>query len=142
VIDEAEQRVGEADDLQQRAETMVHTALVGAAKLLGQPALRENLKQGKGEAFIDALLGATDAESLASVLAEQLSADPKGADLIAKYLKKIQVNGIRLSDFKPSKTTLEKDDIDAVVDEFRAFLDSAFKSDGKQQSVVVEFKEQ
>lgn len=141
VIDEAEQHVSEADQLQQRAETMVHTTLVGAAKLLGQPALRENLEQGKGEAFIDAILGATDAESLASVVAEQLSADPKRADLIAKYLKKIQVNGIRLSDFRPSKTTLERGDIDAVVGEFRAFLDSAFKSDGKQQSVVVEFKE-
>lgn len=140
-IDQAQQHVDEADQLQQRGESLVHSALIGAAKLLGQPALRENLEQGKGDAFIDAVLGAADAEALTSVLAEQLFADPKLADLIAKYLKKIQVNGIRLSDFKPSKTTLEKDDINAVVEEFRAFLDSAFKSDGKEQSVVVEFKE-
>ena len=140
-IDEAQQHVDAADAIGQKATTTVRLALVGAAKLLGQSALRENLEQGKGEAFIDNLLGAKDAESLASVLAEQLSADPKQAKLIAKYLKKIQVNGIRISDFKPSKTTLEKGDIDTVVNEFRAFLDSAFKSDGKEQSVVVEFKE-
>lgn len=140
-VDDAQQYIDNADQIQARAESLVQVALVAAAKLLGQPALRENLEQGKGDPFIDAVLEATNADALASVLADQLSTDPKQADLIAKYLKKIQVNGIRLSDFKPSKTTLEKGDITLVVEEFRAFLDFAFESDGKEQSVVVELKE-
>jgi hypothetical protein len=74
-------------------------------------------------------------------LAEQLSDDSERAGLIAKYLKKIQVHGLRLSDFKPSKKTVEKSDVDAVVNEFRSFLESAFKSDGKQHSIILEFKE-
>ena len=140
-IDEADQHIVDAEQIQQQAEQHVHSAIVGAANLLRQPALRENLEQGKGDAFIDAVLAAVDAESLAILLAEQLSANPTHAQTIAKFLKKIQVNGIRLSDFKPSKTTLEKNDVNAVVEEFRKFLDSAFESDGKQQSVVVEFKD-
>lgn len=141
VIDEAHQHIADADQFQQQAEVAVHKSLVNAAALLQQPALRENLEQGKGETFIDAILSATDPESLATVLAEQLSVDAGRVKLIAKYLKKIQVNGIRLSDFKPSKTTVEKGEIATVIDEFRAFLESAFESDGKEQSVVVEFKE-
>ena len=141
VVDEADDHVANADQIQSNTESMIHHALVNAAALLQQPALRENLEQGKGEAFIDAILEAKDPDALAAVLAEKLSAAAELAKIIAKYLKKIQVMGIRLSDFKPSKTTVEKQDVDAVVEEFRTFLDSAFKSDGKQQSVVVEFQE-
>lgn len=141
VIDEAEGHVTAADQTQAKAEAMVHQSLVNAAALLQQPALRENLQQGSGEPFIDGLLAAADAEALASYLAQQLSDDPERAALIAKYLKKIQVHGIRLSDFKPTKKTVEKNDVDTVVNEFRSFLEAAFKSDGKPQSIIVEFKE-
>ena len=39
-------------------------------ELLQQPALRENLEQGKGDDFIDTLLTTSDPESLASVLSD------------------------------------------------------------------------
>lgn len=140
VIDDTDSHIETANQIQDRAVSMVLQSLINAAALLQQPALRENLEQGSEEPFIAGLLSASDAEALASYLAKELSSDAIQAELIAKYLKKIQVHGVRLSDFRPSKKTVEKNDLDIVVNEFRAFLESAFISDGKQ-SVVVEFKE-
>ena len=114
--------------------------LVAAAKLLQQPALRSLLEQGKAEAFIAEVLAAGDPEALATVLAARLSASPDCAKLLAKYLKKIQVKPVRLSDFHPTQSTIERENIEQVVGEFREFLESAFAADGQKQSVVVEFR--
>lgn len=141
VVDGADDHLANAAEIQANADSMVHHALVNASALLQQPALRENLEQGRGEAFIDAILETKAPDALAAVLAEKLSADAELVNVIAKYLKKIQVMGIRLSDFKPSKTTVERQEIEEVVNEFKQFLESAFEFDGKQQSVIVEFKE-
>ena len=47
---------------------------------------------------------------------------------------------VRLQDFHPSKATIEKDEIDEVVGEFRQFLESAVDDDGKSQSTILEIK--
>lgn len=141
VVDEAVGHIETACTVQAKGEAMVSQALVNAAVLLRQSALRENLEQGLGEPFIAGMLAEKDDESLADYLARELSVAPQMADLIAKYLKKIQVNSLRLTEFKPSKKTIERSEIDEVVGEFRNFLESAFGPNGKQQSVIVEFKE-
>jgi hypothetical protein len=41
---------------------------------------------------------------------------------------------------KPSKTKVEKGDIEAVVGEFRGFLERAVDGDGKSQSTILEIK--
>jgi hypothetical protein len=43
-------------------------------------------------------------------------------------------------DFKPSKTKVEKGDIETVVGEFRKFLERAVDGDGKNQSTILEIK--
>jgi hypothetical protein len=98
------------------------------------------LYEVKGEGFIAEVLAAVDPEALATVLADRLSASQDCAKLLAKYLKKIQVKPVRLSDFHPSQSTIERESIEQVVAEFREYLESAFTSDGQKQSVVVEFK--
>ncbi len=47
---------------------------------------------------------------------------------------------LHLHDFKPSKTKVEKADIDTVVGEFRKFLEKAVDGDGKSQSTILEIK--
>jgi hypothetical protein len=60
--------------------------------------------------------------------------------LLAKYLRKIVVKTIHLRDFQPTKTKVEKGDIETVVAEFRKFLEAAADGDGKGQSTILEIK--
>ena len=110
------------------------------ASLLRQPALRSLLEQGKQEQFIADVLAAPDDEKLADLLAERIPADPGNAKLLAKYLKRIVVKVIHLNDFQPSKTKVEKGDIETVVGEFRKFLETAVGADGAEQSTIVEIR--
>ena len=98
------------------------------------------LQQGDREPFIIEVLKAPDAEKLADLLALRIPADPAHAKLLDKYLKRIVVRVVRLQDFHPSKATIEKGQIDEVVDEFRRFLESAVDGDRKSQSTILEIK--
>jgi hypothetical protein len=98
------------------------------------------LEQGKQENFIADVLEAADDEKLAAMLSEYIPADQANAKLLAKYLKKITVKVIHLSDFHPTKSKVEKREIESVVGEFRKFLDNAVDGDGKGQSTILEIK--
>lgn len=139
-IDEADQRVAEAEEALTKATSEVQAALMNIASLLRQPALVSLLEQGKQEQFIADVLTASSDEKLAEILAEQIPADPAHAKLLAKYLKKIVVKIVHLHDFQPSKTKVEKGDIETVVGEFRKFLQTAVDGDGKGQSTILEIK--
>jgi hypothetical protein len=110
------------------------------ASLLRQPALRALLEQGKQEKFITDVLGREDDEKLADLLIERVPADQSNCKLLAKYLKKIVLKVIHLHDFQPSKTKVEKGDIETVVGEFRHFLETAVDGDGEGQSTILEIK--
>ena len=86
------------------------------------------------------MLAAPDDDTLADILAERIAADPGNARLLARYLKRIVVRVIRLSDFKPSKTKVNKGDIEAVVGEFREFLETALGADRAEQSTIAEIR--
>jgi len=47
---------------------------------------------------------------------------------------------VHLHDFLPSKTKVEKGDIETVVCEFRKFLETALDADGKSQFTILEIK--
>lgn len=141
-VDHAEQHIEQAENAERQAIALVRGVLVGAAKLLQQPALQSLLEQGKTEVFIAEVLTRVDPEAVATALAIRLSASPDCAKLLAKYLKKIQVKPVRLSEFRPTHSTIERDNIEKVVEEFRKFLEAAFTvdGDGKSQSTILEIK--
>ena len=139
-IDEADQLVAGAETALEEATAEVQSALVNIASLLRQPTLRTNLEHGKEEQFIAEVLAAPDDDNLADLLAKCVPTDPNNAKLLAKWLKKIVVRAVRLADFRPSKTKIEKGDIDSVVGEFRTFLEAAVDGDGKSQSTILEIK--
>jgi hypothetical protein len=139
-VDDADQLVAEAEEAHGKAQGVVRSALVNMASLLRQPALRSLLEQGKQEPFIADVLAAPGDEKLADILAERIPADQGNAELLAKYLKRIVVRVIHLHDFKPSKTKVEKADIDTVVGEFRKFLETALDGDARAESTIVEIR--
>lgn len=65
---------------------------------------------------------------------------PGYARLLAKYLKKIVVKVVHLHEFRPTKTKVEKGDVETIVGEFRTFLETAVDGDGKSQSTILEIK--
>ncbi len=139
-VDDAHQLVAEAEEAVERARKVVWSSLVNLASLLRQPALRSLLEQGNNEPFIVEVLAASNEDALAEILEERIAADPGNAKLLARYLKRIVVRVIRLSDFRPSKTMVDKGDIEAVVGEFREFLETALDADGAEQSTIGEIR--
>ena len=139
-VDEADELVAAAEEALEQAKGEVQAALLNMASLLRQPALRSLLEQGKQEKFIADVLAAASDDKLADLLAECVPADPANAKLLAKYLKKIVVKVVHLNEFHPTKTKVEKDDIESVVGEFRKFLETAVGGDGDGNSVIVELK--
>ncbi len=139
-VDDADQLVAEAEEVHAKAKGVVRSALVNMASLLRQPALRSLLEQGPQEPFIADVLAAPGDEELADLLAERMPGDSANARLLARYLKRIVVKVIHLNEFHPTKTKVEKGDIQAVVGEFRAFLETAMDGDGKGQATILEIK--
>jgi hypothetical protein len=139
-VDEAESWVARAEEARRVSEGAIRSALVNIASLLRQPALRSLLEQGRREQFIADVLSATSDEQLADLLAECVPVNPDNAKLLGKYLKKIIVKVVHLHEFQPSKTKIEKGDIETVVSEFRNFLENAVDGDGKSQSTILEIK--
>ncbi len=139
-VDQTDELIREAKEAGEQARSLIRAELVSVAGLLRQPALWSLLEQGRKEQFIAEVLATIDAESLADLLAGRLADDPEGAALLAKYLKRVVVKVVRFQDFKPAKSTVERGDVEAVVDDFRQFLQGAFGRDGKDQSVIVDLQ--
>jgi hypothetical protein len=139
-VDEADDLVAAAEAVLEQAKGKVRAALLNVASQLRQPALRSLLEQGKKEKFIADVLDAANDEKLADLLAATVPEDPANAKLLAKYLKHIVVKVIHLNEFHPTKTKVEKGDIESVVGEFRKFLETAVDDDGKGQSTILEIK--
>lgn len=125
--------------------TVLQAALLDKTTLLYSDALRSRLVQGKGKPFIAALLKAGSPQELAHTLVKEL-AMPSGGEteakleLLRRYLQRITVRKVRLSDFKPGKHTLEKADVPRVVQEFEQFLTEQFNSTGEDELPVIEIE--
>ena len=121
----------------------MQAALQSQAALLHSDALRERLEQGRNEPFVAELLDAPDAATLAEALARGLGHDENAAAAnlvrLERYLQRIVVKPVSFSDFRPSRRTLERDDLAALVDEFRAFLQAAL-DDGDDELTIIELQ--
>ncbi len=123
----------------------LRSALLDKANLLYSAALRNRLTQGKEEPFIDALLGAQTAKALAEILVVQLTGvSPEVLEqrigLLRRYLQRIQMRKVRLSDFQPSKRTIESGDVEQVVQEFCGFLLDNLRTSSEDEFAIVEIE--
>ncbi|HQM55766.1 MAG TPA: hypothetical protein PLX29_09830, partial [Anaerolineaceae bacterium] len=126
----------------QAARKSIQAALEGKAQLLLSSSLRQRIEQGKGEPLIDNLLASQDVDELVKQLITQLSGNERDhlLGLLEKFLKQVVVRKIILHDFKPSKNTLETGDVEQIVSEFRAFLQSGFMTNADDEFTIVEIE--
>jgi len=129
-----------ADAALEECQLAVRQALLDKAALLHSDALRERLAQGRDEPFIAGLLAAEAAEQIADYLTEVLGGEtvpePDPVDLLARYLKKLRVRKLSLTDFAPSKRTIERADVEPIVAEFRTFLLDALSGQDDELPVI------
>jgi len=129
-----------ADRLHERCIRLLQGALLEKARLLISPALRERLQAGQGEPFIDKLLQANDEQGLADILVQELSM-PEDLDLAQKlellkrFLKRIRVRKVDISDFQPRKRTYEAQELEDIVSEFRTFLKDPQSADDDEITI-------
>lgn len=130
----AQEHIQRAEQAAGQAQKLVDETIERKMQVLLNPAVRERLDRMRDDERIAALLDASDALRLRSALMPMIIEQPEFADTLARYLKKIVVRHVRLADFKPSVQTIERTQVDSVVEEFRAFLESAFHVDRAKES--------
>jgi hypothetical protein len=79
---------------------------------------------------------------MAAYLEQELSQDDAAekTELLNRYLKQIKVRKLRLVDFRPSKRTIETEDVDQIVTEFRQFLLDALTTGSDDELPVIELE--
>jgi hypothetical protein len=139
----ADEWLKNAAEALQLCQTTLGEAVKDKAALLHSEALRERLEQGREHDFIAGLLDAQSMDEAAKYLVQALGAeevgDPDPIELLARYLKKIQIVKVRLADFQPGKRMIEAEDVEQLVDEFASFLNKALNADD-DEIVVVELE--
>ena len=130
-----------ADVALAHCQDTLQTALLDKAALLHSDALRDRLAQGRNEPFIAGLLEAQTVEEVAEYLRNRVFSEKPGfsdepINLLTRYLKKLRVRRLRLTDFSPSKRTIERADVDKVVTEFRTFLLDGLAAEEDELPVV------
>jgi hypothetical protein len=120
------QQVQHAEQVSQQAEAELGATLDRKVEVFLNPAIRSRLDQGKEEKLIADLLGKTTLPEVRGFLVE--NASPELVETINRYLKNIVTKNVKLTDFKPSLTTIEPDQASKMVKEFEEFLDDQFKA--------------
>jgi len=106
------------------------SAINGKIEILLNEQIRKRLEQGAADKRIKELLNCKNVQDARALLVKECLADESLVDVINKYLKKIEVKKIRISDFKPSASTIEKEKIPALVQEFQKYVEEQFESMG------------
>lgn len=124
----ASDKLQHAESVTKKAADLFEASFRSKIEVLLTPAIRERLRQGESEASIKAILQARDGDSLAPAIVALTQSDPELVETINRYLKKIVVKSVRLSDFRPSSTTIEEGQIKDIAKEFERFLDAELRS--------------
>jgi len=124
LIADAEGWIKTAKDVVDQTDNAYRGQVERHAKMLQSPKLSELLEQGKKDSFIAKFLATKDVSELTDLLISEMSAKPELAKILNKYLKKIRIKKVSLSDFDAGMETISPDDISQVVETFRKFLES------------------
>lgn len=137
LIADAEDWIARAQQAREEAEGLYRSRIVDRVIALRSSGMRSLLEQGKNEVFIKKILAANDEATLADLLIKELSADAKKAKLLDKYLKKIRVVRVRLSEFDPGLVTFGQDDLENVVASFRRFLEERLGKSRDDETIII-----
>lgn len=136
----AQNLIQAAQQASEEARSYFNHVMNGKIEILRNQTVRDRLSQGRSEPLISGLLECADADALRRYLVEKCLGNRAIVDLINRYLKKIVVKSVRISQFKPSRATIEKSQIDNVCDEFREFLESQMKDQPHDKDTMTVLK--
>ncbi|HQE49072.1 MAG TPA: hypothetical protein PKV93_06945 [Fervidobacterium sp.] len=115
-----------AEKAVKEANQLVDETFRRKMEVLLNPAIKQRLEQGKHEPVLAALLACKTVDDLRAYLVKAVRENPGIVDLINKYLKRIVVKRVKITDFRPKITTIQKEQIRSVAEEFGRFLESQF----------------
>ncbi len=118
------------------ADSIFNVAFNGKLEIFMNPTIQERLEQGKSEPIIAGLLKAKTVDEVRGYLVKECIKNPSIIDIIQRYLKRIQMKKVRIADFKPSITTVEKQQIPTVVQEFQKYLEDELQGVEKEKDFL------
>jgi len=100
------------------------------------PSVRTRLEQGRGEPVVAKLLACKTPGDVRKLLLPEAEQNPGIVQKINRYLKKISVLVVKMEDFHPTLDTVEKGQVDAVVSEFRKYLQDRLRDAGEGEDTL------
>jgi hypothetical protein len=92
------------------------------------PAVRERLEQGRKEPAIGKLLACRSVSGIQDYLVPSVIEEPDIVQTINRFLKHIVIKKVKMSDFKPGASMVEREQIAVLEKEFVRFLEAQFSS--------------
>jgi hypothetical protein len=113
-----------AEQAATEATSTFNSTLDSKMEIFLNPAVRERLKQGTAESVITGLLKCVDIKELRTYLVDMSLKDPSTVDVINRYLKRVAIKTIKMTDFKPTLKTIEKEQVPDLAKEFQQYLEN------------------
>ena len=117
-----------AAQVEEEGQRLFNGAIDHKMEVFLNPAIQERLRQGQDKPAIAALLQCRTVGDLRSYLTRQCQETPSIVETLNHYLKRIVVKKVRIADFNPPTTTIEKEQIVDVAIAFQAFLEEQLQS--------------
>jgi hypothetical protein len=118
-----ESLINSADNSVQKAQETLDAAVIQSLEFFQNDAVRGRLNQGIKESFIKELLTHKKGAALQEFLISANKETPEFPDIINKYLKKVRIIPVKISEFIPANRTIERKQIPGVAEEFATYLE-------------------
>jgi hypothetical protein len=110
------------------ARALVEETIERKIEVFQNPSVQDRLQQGVSDPLIASLLECKTLLEIRNYLVSTSLKDPGIVGVVNRYLKRIAVKTVKIADFKPSSTTVQKDQIRAIAQEFQAYLEEQLSS--------------
>lgn len=128
-----ESLINSAENSVKKAQETLDSAVSQALEFFQNDAVRGRLNQGIKEPFIKDLLGKKKGAALREFLISANKDTPEFPEIINKYLKKVRIIPVKISEFIPASRTIERKQIPGVAEEFAAYLEEKIGSDKSEK---------
>lgn len=117
-----------ARNIKNKAYGTLNSALDGKLDVFFNDTIRKRLQQGKDEPVIHAMLQCDTVPKLRTYLISESLSNQDLVETVNRYLMKIIVKKVKLTEFKPGKTVVEQKQIADLALEFQRYLEDEIES--------------
>jgi len=122
------EHVRTAETAAQKAQELVATVCERKMEVFMNPTVRGRLQQGQSEPVLAGLLQCAGPAAVQTYLVRACLEDAAIVDIVNRYLKRIVLKRVKIADFRPPVSTIEKDQIATLAQEFRKYLEEQLDS--------------